>query len=128
MRRIEGTTLGGYVCDDPGCDENGAFTPMLVIPWEGLPEEVKEPMTSFVDIHSCKTHFGRFPMEKLFDKTLRKGIEEFAEERRGHADFKRARIVMYPTTSQRFLEFQQHVGLVPPDDALIKGSIAPLAT
>ena len=128
MRRIEGTTLGGFVCDSPGCDKNGAYAPMLIVPWKGLPEEVKAPIETFVDMHFCAGHFGNCPEEKLFSKTLRKGISEFAEERGGHTDFKRSRVAMYPTTSQRFLEFQQHVGLVPPDDAVIKGSIAPLAT
>jgi hypothetical protein len=122
-RRIEGTTLGGFRCDSDGCDQNGAFAPMLIVPWVGLPEEVKEPITTLVDVHSCRAHFSRFPVEKLFSKTLRKGISEFAEERGGHADFARARVVPCPTTSQRFLEFQQNVGLVPPDDAVIKGSI-----
>jgi hypothetical protein len=126
-RRIEGTTLGGFRCDYEGCDQNGAFAPMLIVPWKGLPEQVKAPIETFVDMHFCKGHFGRLSEEKVFSKTLRKGISEFAEERKGHADFTRARIVPYPTTSQRFLEFQQRVGLVPPDDAVIKGSIAPLS-
>ena len=122
-RRIEGTTLGGFKCDSPGCDQNGAFSPALVVPWKGFEEDVKEPIVTFVDVHSCAEHFSRLPVGKLFSATLRKGIAGFAEERKGEADFTRERIFRAPTTSPRYLAFQQNSGLVPPDDAVVKGSI-----
>ncbi len=122
-RRIEGTTLGGFSCDFAGCDQNGAYTPMLVVPWEGEDALTKEPITMFVDTHSCWGHFHTFQMDRLFSARLRKEIDGFAEARHGHADWKRARIQPYRTTSQRYLEFQQHTGIVPPDDALAKGAV-----
>lgn len=122
-RRTEGTTLGGYRCDRDGCDANGAWTPVLCVPYEGYPVEIRKPLIGMVDTHVCIAHHKDVRMGDVISKQMKDVIEDTAALDGGRPDFKRAWLAFVPTNCGEYLDFQHGAGLVPRDDAMVKGSM-----
>lgn len=125
-RVIEGTTLGGYRCDEVGCDRVAVYSPCVCIPLVGKSIEVRKPVACFVDVHVCPGHWKDLRISELVTTQAKEQIKAQANDMGGAPDFDR--IFLKPITchSQAYLEFQQATGLVPPDDALAKGYIEPI--
>ena len=119
-RRLDGTTLGGFVCDRVGCEANGAWAPVLCVPYEGYPTEVMKPLVGMVDTHLCLDHWKDVRMEDVISKPMKDVIEETAALYHVRPDFSRAYLDFIPTASDGYLTFQQRSGLIPHDDAVIK--------
>jgi hypothetical protein len=122
-RRKDGTTLSGYICDCVGCDRNGVVAPVVCVPFEGFPIEVRVPIFGIVDTHVCMEHWKNIKLEDQMTKAMMATIEEVAISKDGRPAFKRAFLRPVILHSQEYLEFQQGAGLVPPDDAVVDGSI-----
>ena len=122
-RRIEGTTMGGFKCDSVGCDQNGTHAPMVCVPYEGYPVEIRNPLIAFLDTHCCRTHFNQLKGYDVLFKAVRDQIEMVARENGGRPAFKRAYVKPVRTQSPEYLNFQRASGLIPPDDAKASGSI-----
>ena len=122
-RRVEGTTLAGYKCDERTCDQNGVYAPVLCVPFKGYPVEVRHPLISFIDRHICMKHWRNVKIDDLLVPHMRKTFQQVADQSGGIPDFRRAYLKRVRCHSADFLAFQQNSGLVPPDDALAKGMI-----
>lgn len=120
-RAIEGTTLGGYICDARGCDRVGVYSPVVCVPYEGFPVEVRPPIIGFVDTQVCAEHWKDLREADVLGKPVRDAIEHVASQNWGRPAFKRAYIKPIVCHSHEYLQFQQTTGLVAPDDALVKG-------
>jgi hypothetical protein len=120
MRRIEGTTMGGYVCDAAGCDAVATHSPALMVPYYGFPIEVRAPIICQTDVHVCPRHWRSLNISDLMTKDMRVTIEMWANQQEGKPAFERTFLKRVRCHSQEFLEFQQVSGLVPPDDAIAK--------
>jgi hypothetical protein len=120
-RRAEGTTLSGYKCDHVGCDENGAYAPCALVPFEGWSEKVRKPIICMFDAQVCRWHVKDVRLDDMLTKAAKTQIREIADAAGGKPAWERARVVFTPCNSGEYLEFQQKTGLVPPDDAMVKG-------
>lgn len=131
MRRIEGTTLGGYRCDHVACDANGIAAVSVIVPAQGLALDRHNPLQIIFDVHVCRQHAGVVKRDGV-GRYLSPAVIERCKDHFGLAevdgkrlhlkpDFDRAFLQSLATNSPRFLEFQQTMGLVPPDDAMVKG-------
>jgi hypothetical protein len=120
-RRVEGTTLFGFRCDSHGCDENGAYAPCALVPFVGWHEKIRKPIVSMHDCHLCRRHTQDVRIDDLLTRAVKTQIRETADASGGRPDWDRARVVFTPCNSGEYLEFQQKTGLVPPDDATVKG-------
>lgn len=125
MARVQdGTTAGGFSCDASGCDLVGVYAPCIMTPFEGFPTQVRAPIMSQVDIHVCPKHTKAVRLDDLLaTKGLRESVEEATAAKGGRPAFARSYIEFVRCHSPEFLEFQQRAGLVPPDDAVVRGSI-----
>ncbi|MBV8473815.1 MAG: hypothetical protein JO107_16615 [Hyphomicrobiales bacterium] len=122
-RAIEGTTAGGYLCDAVGCDMIATHSPMLCVPFEGYPVEIRPPLVAFCDVHVCPVHWQGLRSSDFVSKAMTDVIEATAAESNGRPAFKRAYVKPIVCHSYEYLQFQQKAGLVAPDDAIAKGSI-----
>ena len=122
-RNIEGTTAGGFTCDSVGCHLVAVYAPCIVIPFEGHPVQVRRPMFGFVDTHICVKHWKDIRIDDQMTKKMKDTFEETAAAAGLRPAFKRAYVMPARLHSPEFLGFQQTMGLVAPDDALVKGSI-----
>lgn len=121
MTRVkEGTTLQGYSCDARGCDRVAVYSPMVCVPYEGFPLEVRPPIIGFVDTHVCPQHWKDLREADVLGKPVRDAIEHVASANWGRPAFKRAYIKPVLCHSYEYLQFQQKTGLVAPDDAMGK--------
>lgn len=129
MRRIEGTTLGGFRCDAVDCDENGIAGVCLMVPARDLPIHLHNPLQVFFDVHVCRRHWEdvkREGLSKYLTKAVRSRCGDFFGQARGkplQPDFDRTWLQAVATNSQRYLDFQQASGLVPARDAMVDGAM-----
>ncbi len=119
-RVIEGTTLGGFTCDANGCDRVAVYAPVVCVPYEGFPVQVRKPIIGFIDTHVCPLHWRSIRGYDVLGKKIRDAIEAVAVEHNGRPAFRRAYVKPIRCHSAEFLQFQQKSGLVAPDDALAK--------
>lgn len=124
-RIVEGTTLGGYTCDERVCFRRAVYTPVVCVPYEGFPVAVRSPIIGFVDVHVCPEHWPALKIDELITKKMKDAIEAIAVEHNGRPAFNRAYLKKIYCHSAEYLQFQQKSGLVAPDDALAKpGALA----
>lgn len=124
MSRVkEGTTLLGFKCDAAGCDAKATHTPVLFVPHEHFPTSVRAPLFSFIDTHVCMAHRRSIRGEDIMSKKMKDQFEAIAEMSNSKPAWKRAYVEFAPVHSSSYQKFQIAAGLVPPDDAQVKGEI-----
>jgi len=120
-RVVEGTTMGGFRCDASACSAKATHSPVLCVPYEGYPPEIRRPLIAFVDRHVCPDHFRAFTIDDLLEKRIRDQMESIAEQHHGRPAFERAFIQFCRCISDEYQRFQEGAGLVPPGDAYADG-------
>lgn len=120
-RNTPNTTLGGFTCDHEACQKVAVYAPVLRVPYKGYPKEARNPMYCLCDVHVCPEHGQKLRVKELLTKEKQDAFEETAKQQDGSPAFGRTYLQFIRVNSPEFLAFQQNTGLVPPDDALVKG-------
>ena len=122
-RVIEGTTALGFRCDATACNAKATHSPVICVPYEGYPPEIRRPIVAFVDKHVCPDHFGYIRPDDMLDKRIRDQMEAIARQNHGRPDFKRAFLNWCRCISSEYQQFQESAGLVAPGDARADGRL-----
>jgi hypothetical protein len=120
-RVIEGTSMGGFVCDHPGCTVKAFAAPVICVPWKGFPTSIRRPVTVIRDLHVCLRHQDAVRLEDELSKGIRDLVSSITEGHNGRPDFARAYFRFIRVHSAEFQEFLEKNGLVKPGDATPAG-------
>ncbi len=120
-RVIEGTSMGGFSCDHPGCEEKAVAAPVICVPWRGFPTKIRRPITVIRDLHVCLHHQAAVRLDDELSKGIKNLVNGLAEQNNGRPDFDRATIRFIRVHSSEFQDFLEKNGLVKPGDATPAG-------
>ena len=123
-RRVEGTTTRGFCCDAVGCSEHAIYAPVLCVPYEGAPPH--DCLVNYLDIHTCQNHWSHAKQQVDITSAMEGAVRLMAAKVGRKPDFSRAYVLRISVYESDYQSFQVAAGLVPPDDAMAKGKIAPL--
>ena len=123
-RVVEGTSMGGFRCDAVGCGAKAVASPVICVPHENYPVEIRNPIIAFTDIHVCLYHQGAVTVEDQAHKPMRDQIEAIAAQSMSRPDFKRAYVKFIRVHSDDYQRFLETAGLVQPGDATIKTTMS----
>ena len=123
-RCIEGTTMFGFVCDAVGCSEHAIYAPVLCVPYEGA--EPHDCLVNYLDTHVCRNHWNHAKQQIEITKAMETAVRAMADQVHRKPAFERAYVLRISVYEPDYQGFQVTAGLVPHDDAMAKGKIAPL--
>lgn len=119
----DGSTALGFVCDVKGCGCKATHTPLLCVPFEGLPVEIKTPVMVFIYNQVCMEHRKDVKESDMLFPGMRRKVRDLAAAKGGKPDFDRAYPMFFPCISAEYQDFLEKIGLVEPGDAQAKGTL-----
>lgn len=117
-RRKEGTITAGFRCDEIGCSEEAYYAVIVCTPYLG---RSRPPIMTFTDIHVCRNHWDAARREMVYTDAMKDAVRAIAAQNFGVADPSGAWLARIAVRHPDYHRFMTMAGLIPEDDAMVKG-------